>query len=372
MSAMVGSLREGLMKRAVAAAAGLALAGSGWAGYGSAGSGGSAKGAAFLTISPSVKGESLGGMNPAASSGAQAMGVNPANLSDVPAPYEFTSGLATMIGGSEYGTAGLAVKREGGLSVGGAVTFLQSGPLEGRDASGNLTSDFQSRDMAAGITVGTGGEAFRAGVTAKAVRQEIGAFTSNTVPAADLGLSLKTGSIQWGAAALNLGPGIKFQGETAGLPTTYSLGASVSLGGGMTGLVGAAQVAGQMAASLGVDYRLGPVSVRMGYRSAPGTNLAMKSQKGGAQALDGVTGGIGIAFKSLQVDYSVSQTAVEYGMSQRAAVTFRWGGGEPAPREKPARQEGASSSTGAGVKTGSHRAYDPQPVKAEPKKRWVD
>jgi hypothetical protein len=363
-----GRFQEAFMKRTVLMLA-MTLAANGWA---------DETAGAFLKITPSVRGEALGGLNPAAVSGAQAMGVNPANLAQV-SGREFTSGFATMIGDSSYGTAGLGLRRNDRVVLGAHVTYLQSGTLEGRDAAGNLTRDFNARDMAAGLTAAMGDEDFRAGVTGKAVRQEVGEFKSNTSMAIDGGVSMKTGNLSLSAAALNLGGKLKFRGEERNLPVIYSLGASLPLGSGLTGLGGVSQIAGETVASMGVEYNLKSVSLRAGYRGEGGENLAKKSQKGGEQALGGLTGGIGVEINSWRLDYAVSQTAAEFGMSHRAAVTFKWGGEivdeRPVDRE-PRRKAPAAARKPAPKKssttTGRTRAYDPAPVrKKKASKRWV-
>lgn len=336
-------------------------------------------GAAFLKITPSVRGEALGGLNPAASRGAQALGVNPANLGDISGGYEFTSGFATMIGDSAYGTAGLAVRRSPTFTLGGSLTFLQSGSLEGRDAGGNATRDFNARDMAAGLSAAVGNGSFRAGATVKGVRQQIGEFKSNTAPALDAGLSFKTGRIGWGAAALNVGSGIDFRGRTEAFPAIYSLGASLPLGGGLTGLGSVGLIAGETVASMGLEYDLKALTLRAGYRSEGGENLAKNSQKSDTQALGGLTGGIGINVNNWRLDYAVSQTAVEYGMNHRAALTFQWGAApgadRPAPKPAPSTKAPAKKqpAAGPGSSSSGNRAYDMSPTRkpAVKKKTWV-
>jgi hypothetical protein len=329
-------------------------------------------GAAFLKVNPSVQGEALGGLNPAAVRGAQAMGVNPANLSH-DARAEFTSGFATMLGESAYGTVGISARRGERMTVGAHVAYLTSGKLEGRDANGNATRDFSGTDMAGGVSAAWGDERKGVGATVKGVRQAIGDLKSNTAVALDVGGRMRAGNVAWGAAALNLGGKLKFQGGEEALPVIYSLGASVPLGGGLRGLGGISQVAGETIGNVGLEYGLGKASLRVGYRSGGGEDLAKKSRKGSEQALGGLTGGIGLQVNDWRLDYAVSQAAVEYGMSHRAAVGYRWGGEEPeirAPREKRVRRV----SNASGVKTGSRRAYDPAPVQKSPAKKrktWV-
>ena len=64
--------------------------------------------------------------------------------------------------------------------------------------------------------------------------------------------------------------------------------------------------------NLGIEYRLGDVSLRAGYRGETGDNFALKSQSGGEQALYGLTGGLGFQKGSWKLDYAVAQSAAEY------------------------------------------------------------
>jgi hypothetical protein len=315
-------------------------------------------------------------MNPAAVEGAQALGVNPANLAVRGGVGELTTGFASMIGGSSFGTLGAALQRGEGSAIGAHAAVLQSGSMEERDASGAATGRFSSFGASAGVSAAWDVGPFRAGVTGKAVRETIGQFRSNTVPAADVGVSFKTGGLSWGAAAVNLGGGLKFGDKTESLPALYSLGVSAPLGGGLRGLAGFSQGSGHTTASLGMEYALGPVSLMLGYRSGGAGNLAAKSQSSSAQTLEGMTGGVGVELNGVRLDYAMSQPAAEWGMSQRVALSFKWGMKEaparPAPR--PAvRRARAMSPESSRVSTGSRRAYDPAPVVPSKKKKvWVE
>jgi hypothetical protein len=333
-------------------------------------------GAAFLKISPSVSAEALGGLNPASVTGSQALGVNPGAIGGT-AKYELTSGLATMMGESAYGTVGGTLRKSESLTLGAQAAYLTSGSLEGRDANGNQTREFKGTDMAAGVSVNWRRETLGLGATIKGVRQELGDLKSNTATAFDVGGQLEVGNVTWGAAALNLGGKLQFEGgKVEKLPVIYSLGASVPLGGGLRGMGSLLKIGEETIGSGGLEYGLGKATLRAGYKSGGGENLAKKSQKGSAQALGGLTGGIGLSVNEWRLDYAVSQAAVEYGMSHRASVSWRWGGetlDEPA-RKSAAPVKRISKTSRTGVKTGSRRAYDPAPIRKAPAKKrktWV-
>jgi hypothetical protein len=286
----------------------------------------SSSAAAFLKIQPSVRNYALGGNHPALSFGSQAIGSNPGNLVLQKTPYELTTSFASLIGGSGYGHFAASL-RDGNTAWGAHMTYLRSGTLEGRDDNGAMTSSFTGQDYSAGVSFAEKfGKSFRAGLTAKAVRESIGTESSNTPLAADVGASYSFPHVLAGLSANNLGGKLKMGTASAALPASYNGGIAFGIGE-MTALVGVGKWAneGTMYVNGGLEYKLGPLSLRAGYRNESGTNLALKAQKGG-MLMDGITGGLGFQRAAWKLDYAIAQNAAEYGMSQRAAVTFMWGG----------------------------------------------
>ena len=111
------------------------------------------------------------------------------------------------------------------------------------------------------------------------------------------------------------------------MPEHYDLGAAYELGD-MTVVAGAGKWLneGTTYMDMGVEYRLGPIALRAGYRGDTGKNLAVSSQSTENQALAGVTGGIGIKRENWRIDYAAGQSAAEYQWSQRVSLTMAWGG----------------------------------------------
>ena len=145
------------------------------------------------------------------------------------------------------------------------------------------------------------------------------------------------------AGVSNLGGKLTFAGgQGSKLPTHYDLGAAYDFGE-ITAVVGAGKWVneGTTYMDLGVEYRLGPIALRAGYRGDTGTNLALDAQKSGDKALGGITGGLGIKRENWRVDYAAGQSAAEYAWSQRVSLTVAWGG--PGPKKTawaPSSREG--------------------------------
>src|SRR5271168_2795845 len=66
-------------------------------------------GAAFLSVDPSPRSYALGTADAIASSGAQAVGQNPANLGLTTEKYEAFTSYQTLLGGSQYGHVAVAL-----------------------------------------------------------------------------------------------------------------------------------------------------------------------------------------------------------------------------------------------------------------------
>jgi hypothetical protein len=288
----------------------------------------SSSAAAFLKIQPSARNFALGGDNPALSFGSQAVGANPANMVIQPKPFEVTTTFASTIGGGEYGHL-CGTWKEGSRAFGLHVTSLRSATLEGRDMNGNVTTDFTGQDLSAGISYAEKVNShLRVGITGKAVKETIATEASNVVPALDAGASVAAGKMLVSAGVSDLGGKLTFAGgQGSKLPTHYDLGAAYDFGE-ITAVAGAGKWVneGTTYMDLGVEYRLGPIALRAGYRGDTGTNLALDSQKSGNKALGGITGGIGIKRENWRVDYATGQSAAEYAWSQRVSLTVAWGG----------------------------------------------
>lgn len=242
-------------------------------------------------------------------------------------PYELTTTFASLAGEGSYGhLAGTVKKKNHALGV--HLTYLRSAALEGRDDLGNKTGTFRSQDLSSGVSYGARvGEWLSVGVTAKAARETIQDERSSAAWGADAGLSVAVKGALIGLAVNNVGSKMKFGSESDNLPTSYNAGAAMDLGN-VTVTAGAGWWANEEEsyANLGVEHRLGPVSLRAGYRRETGDNLALRAQGTWHRILNGITGGLGLRQENWTLDYAVAPTSVEYGLSHRMAITFLWGG----------------------------------------------
>jgi hypothetical protein len=283
-------------------------------------------GAAFLKIDPSVRNQSLGGVQPAYSFGAQAVGSNPANVCILKGSGELTASIDALQGDSNYGNVAGAFKA-GGRTWAVSATQWSSGSMDQRDDTGAVTGSFSARDLAAGLTMSEKLGPIRAGVTAKGIQSSIGTYSSAWTPAADVGVSMIVKDTLWGLSALNVGPGLKYRMEKDPLPTTVNGGGAVSLGP-VTFVAGATYRLAEKdtAASLGMEYEISVLTLRLGYKGDTTSNQALKSDSGSIQALSGLAMGLGVKVGNLKVDYAMNTAAAEFGFAQRVGLTWAWGG----------------------------------------------
>jgi hypothetical protein len=299
-------------------------------------------GAAFLSVDPSPRSYALGSVDAIASSGAQAVGNNPANLGLMREKYEAFTSYQTLLNGAQYGHVALAVKSPQFLSgivdgLGAAVTHLGSTGLNGADANGNLTgATFSANDTA--LTLGASSliaPGLNLGLDLKGVQSQIGSYSSNWAVAADLGLTWTLSHddrpLTLAVSADDIGQGLKFISKTDPLPSALKAAAAVPCGA--TGMA-MAQIENLIydhvtQAGVGFEYGIGPASLRAGYSYAfnTPTNLALGDQSGALKVLGGLSGGVGVRVGAFRFDYAMSQQAVDYGTTQRLSMTVAWGGG---------------------------------------------
>ena len=309
---------------------------------------GQTSGAALLSVDPSPRSYALGSVDAIASSGAQAVGQNPANLGLMREKYEVFTSYQTLLNGAQYGHVALALKRPGFLpamidGLGLAVTHLGSTGLTGTDANANLTgAAFSANDTA--LTLGASASIapnLDFGLDVKGVQSQIGSYSSNWALAADLGLTWTLSHddrpLTLAVSADNIGQGLKFISQTDPLPSALKVAAAVPFGGSAMAMAQVENLIYDHAtqAGLGFEYGIGPASLRAGYSyafNAP-TNLALGDQSGPMKILGGLSGGVGLRVGAFRFDYAMSQQAVDYGTTQRLSMTIAWGGGGSGERE---------------------------------------
>jgi hypothetical protein len=288
--------------------------------------------AAFLRLPP-PRAYALGRTETAMSFGAQAVGANPANLGRTKERYEVNTGFSTLMDGEQFASLAFASAFKPGQhmvdAVGFSVLRLGTPGMDKRDDTGAKIGEFSASDTAGAVSVAKQvAPRLQAGVTLRAVRSQVDTFTSNTSISGDAGLSYTGRKAAVSLCVNRLGQGVKLRKETSPLPSSASLGIRGRLGSMTAAAEGSYRMAEKKTdIGLGMEYGLGPVSLRAGYRAeGNGTNLALKSQSNATKLMNGFTAGMGLKLGSVGFDYAVAQSAAEWGLTHMAALTFAWGG----------------------------------------------
>lgn len=212
--------------------------------------------------------------------------------------------------------------------LGAGMLRLDSGAIDGFDASGASAGGVDAEDLVAvlgwGLSLPARRHSFDVGGTAKGLRSRLDTARASAY-AFDLGAAwrreLARGGLAVGVSARNLGPGIRYDQETAGLPSQLAVGAAFTRradGGPWTAAfelrrsaddTGRPRLAAALEGSL-----MGVVRPRVGF--------FIPNDLG-----PGVSFGLGLAAHGLRLDYGLSLMG-EFGAAHRMGLGFRWG--EPA------------------------------------------
>lgn len=206
----------------------------------------------------------------------------------------------------------------------GAFTYLSQGKIEGRDALGRRTDGFDASDAAVALAAGGKTEIADIGVSIKYLRSHIASAEAQGL-AVDAGLkrefTAKGGKLALGAAARNIGPGLKYADERNDLPLRLAVGAgfrfekghalAVELQNGPRGSGSTGGIGGEYKALEGVFLRLGYTS--------KSTALAGS----GFDAARGLTLGLGFRRERILLDYA-AQAAGELGNVHRFTLGTRF------------------------------------------------
>ena len=262
---------------------------------------------ARLMSSPDV----LLGMSPDASAAFS----NPAFLSDIGNTELFLS-TASWLEDLSFSAASGVFPLSGDVVLGLGATFLYSGGIQGYDASLNIVDEANYHDTAFTATAARRFGGLALGASATYIRQFILPAHGNGY-SFSLGASYRHGPSFLHASALDIGGQVQFDA------VSYPVDGDVLLGGGRvfeTGL-GRIVAGAQMRFSgvtddrleLGADYQMGRhVTLR----------AAVPDVTGGDP---GVTGGIGVAYGAMNLDYAY--TPLEYfSGTHTVSLVFGFGG----------------------------------------------
>lgn len=280
-------------------------------------------GAAFLGLDAGARPAAMAGAYTSAAGSLDSMGYNPGGLAALDRK-ELLVTHAEWLVGTQYDVIGYGQRVGHGVVALGA-TRLNLGTLDGRNSQGAPTGDFKAHDDVYSLSYsGNVGGAVGAGVTAKYVGSTIGQDSASTY-AFDVGAvsRLQAARLWVGAAALNIGPGIKFLDQTDSLPLTLALGAAAQPQSRWTI---ACDLKNQphdhyTTLALGSEFRpLQMVSLRAGY-SYPLQAYPDQDK----YSLSNVKTGAGFWFANWRLDYAIAPFD-NLGLTHRITVVVNFGG----------------------------------------------
>jgi hypothetical protein len=244
---------------------------------------------------------------------------NPAGLANMKA-MEVALHHNGTVEGSFQETVTFAMPLPGPHGIGASLNYTDHGDFEGRDTSGNLLPDYQSR--AFGASVGWGGRLtpkLAVGAALKANRQDL-AGTAMDAVAADLGaLWSLANNLTLGAAYTNLG----VEAGGSRLAQGLNLGASLYLAKGtdmqwLLAVSDEALAAGDNTLRAGLEFKLNQMlALRGGY--------GFRTTYTDMDAVVGLTLGLGVSLENLTLDYAFVPLA-EAGSVQRLSLTYAFAG----------------------------------------------
>jgi len=209
-------------------------------------------------------------------------------------------------------------------AFGASLSYLSYGDIQGYSESGSVTGS-QSASNAVGTLGGAWlGNQWSAGANIKGIQEKL-ADEKASGAAFDLGANaiypkpLLGGTLRFGAAVRNLGPGIKFEQQSDPLPSDWKLGVAAvqmmnrKLNWSMD-YTKPKEDSGYV--STGFECWLVPfIAVRAGYVNSKNEGSGMRA-------------GIGLRIKGVSFDYAYAGQG-ELGASHRYELSFRFG--EPRP-----------------------------------------
>lgn len=285
------------------------------------------RGAEVLKLGGGPRAYAMGDARTALLGDAHSLFGNPAGLASLERPE---SAFLYNRGVEGIGEQALLGAMPVGARSGAAVGFLRldSGKIDGFDASGAPAGSVDAEDIVVALgwaraqpfrwgSVDLGGGFKYLRSRLDTVRASAYAFDLGTAWRREFG----PGRLTFAFAARNLGPGIRYERETAGLPSQVAMGAAFTrraTGGPLTVALELRRSSDdtarpRLAAALEGSL-LGVVRPRLGFH--------VPNDLG-----PGVSFGLGLAAHGLRIDYALSLMG-EFGAAHRLGLGFRWG--EPA------------------------------------------
>lgn len=285
----------------------------------------------FLNLPVDVRSLGMGEASQALAAGADEVSVNPAAVDAVRAQqFYFTHAFLYQGVGADYLSYGLS---RGPHHFGLSYYHVGYGELEGHDVNGAATGNFGPSDTAYAFSYGTDIGPVDVGGTFKYVDSKI--VTEAKSPTFDAGAHYRVNS-DWavGLSGANLGGGLKYDAQSAPLPTRVSAGVGWrALEGLWLALDVVNPIYSPSYVAMGSEYLVpikgvGSLAVRLG----------VNTKTPDLGALAGLKAGIGFKFKALDIDYALS-TGGDLGQAHHLGVGYRFGGDAGDQPEKSAENE---------------------------------
>jgi hypothetical protein len=183
------------------------------------------KSGVFLTLPQGARPTAMGEAYTAITGDIYSSYWNPAGLADV-GKMSFSASMAPTYLDMYYGyMAGAMSFGKNAVSL--AVSHFNYGDMIGLDEHARNETTFTGTDLGimAGYACRFPNQKMQVGITAKVLHEAI-EEESATAVMFDAGVVKKFKRITLGSSVRNIGPGLKFQDESGGLPITFSLGAT--------------------------------------------------------------------------------------------------------------------------------------------------
>jgi hypothetical protein len=270
----------------------------------------------FLLFDPSARAAGLGGAYTALAADSNALFYNPAGLGRIKA-NEVTFMHNQYVEGLTQEHVGLATPRGWGLSL----NYLDFGgiPRTRLDAPGGGIGSAGMTDLAIGGGYGQAlSESLSVGAGAKFVRETVDNVSAGgfAVDAGVLAAVASLPGLSLGAAVLNIGPAVRFQSRSENLPLLGRAGAAMRFRVNTT--INTVTFDATKARTDEVRFGFGAETVienllalRLGFSARNDAGL-------------GLTGGVGLVWKSLAVDFAIAPYG-DLGFANRLSLTLRWG-----------------------------------------------
>lgn len=279
---------------------------------GAVGSNAGTASSAFLKIGVGARSAAMGEAFAGVADDVSALYWNPAGLARLE-NREMTFSHNIWLEDTNYEYLGF-VQPLGKYVVGAGVSYLNIGTMEGWDVNNTPTSDFSAHSMAVALSAGrVMNDKLSLGLTLKFVQEGIEKESASAF-AVDAGGVYKLGEDTSAALVVqNLGTGMKFVKESAGLPMNIKIGGAHRLLEKklLLSLDFNKYTDTTFRGNLGAEYRLSEMlALRLGYN-------------GGNDMGSGLTGGFGLKYSRLNFDYAFVPYG-DLGDAHRLSLSYRF------------------------------------------------